>query len=185
MSIAKRLIALAALSTAAFTANATIINYTDSIDPNPGIVLNANGGAGTVKSYTFTHDITDNGYTAANFKLLSADLTVYFIDTANNGNETFTFKIGSGAFAESYDNDKYVANGNSETSFPFSLKGSLADLAADGKLSVTLTANSGDFIFTHSELKAKAETVNVPEPASLALLGLGLGAMGLRRRRKA
>jgi hypothetical protein len=184
MSIAKRLIALAALSTAAFAANAAIIPYTDIVDPTPNIVLNASGGTGTVKTYTFTHDITDDGYTAANFNLLSADLTVYLIDTANNGNETFTFKFGAGAFAESYDSDKYVANGASETSFPFSLKASLGDLAADGKLSVTLTATSGDFVFTHSELTAKAESVNVPEPASLALLGLGLGAIGLGRRRK-
>jgi hypothetical protein len=183
MSIAKRLIALAALSTAAFAANATVITFPDSVDPTPNIVMNAEGGTGKFKTYTFTHDISDDGYTAANFTLISANLTVYLIDTANNGNETFTFKIGEGAFAESH-NGQNVANGASESSYPFNLQVSLGDLAADGKLSVTLTANSGDFVFTHSELKAKAESVNVPEPASLALLGLGLGAIGLGRRRK-
>jgi hypothetical protein len=184
MSIAKRLIALAALSTAAFAANATVITYTD-ITPTTSVSLSATTATGTVKSYTFTHDITDNGFQFDKQTLLSADLTVYLFDNINKGNETFRFNIGAGTFAEVY-NDSNVANGASESTYPFTLQASLGDLSADGKLSITLTATDGDFIFTHSKLVAKADdSVKVPEPASLALLGLGLGALALRRRRKA
>jgi hypothetical protein len=183
MSIAKRLIALIALSTAAFAANATIITYTDNIDPTPDLTLSATAAPNTVKSYTFTHDITDDGFNFSQQTLQSAVLTVYLLDNVSKGFETFSFKIGEGNFAQIYtDGGNSIPNGNSDTAYPITLAASLSDLAADGKLKVTLTAVSGDFIFTHSELKANAE---VPEPASLALLGLGLGAMALRRRRKA
>ncbi|HEX6734328.1 MAG TPA: PEP-CTERM sorting domain-containing protein, partial [Azonexus sp.] len=108
-------------------------------------------------------------------------------------NEVFQFAIGTDATVQLY-NGTNVNNGNTGADFPIVLLAALSDLSADGILSVTLSASSGDYRFTHSLLSAEitrgsTDSVQlaataVPEPGTMALLGLGMLGMGLMRKRK-
>lgn len=188
MSITTRLIAIAALFTAALSANAAVITYTDTVNPEPDISLSSTAAPGTVTSFSFEHNIVDDGFDFATYTLLSANLTVNLYDNVDKGNETFTFILGSGAFAQP-ENGSNVPNGSSQTPYPFTLQASLGDLGADGKITILLTAVEGNFVFTNSILSARVENNSgpanqVPEPGSLALLAAGFCAVGLRRRKK-
>lgn len=189
MNIVKTLLAPLAAAVAVCTgaaAHAAVI--TDFIDPAPDVTVTS------TSSYAFTHDITDGtgGFVVGFDTINGAFITINLIDNVNKNNETFVFKIGSNGTSQVF-NGSNVPNGNSQIPYNITLDASLPDLVVDGKLSVLLTATTGDYIFTNSLLSAdvtlgvtqqQPSPGQVPEPATALLMAIGMAGFGWRRKSK-
>lgn len=179
------LASLAAVACLSVSSAAHALAITDFINPEPDITV------APTSPYGFMHDISDGigGYIAGVDTIVSAFITINLIDNVNKGNESFTFSIGSNGSSQVVNNSN-LSNGNTATPFNITLIAALPDLIADGKLSVLLSATSGDYIFTDSFLSAEVTRGvtqppgQVPEPATALLLAIGLCGLGMRRKIK-
>jgi hypothetical protein len=137
----------------------------------------------TNKTYSYNHNISDNGFNSASDTLNSATLSLVLIDDS---------------FFDAPEVVQLSFDGTASTSFGFnSLFGaaqfdiSVSQLT-DGILNVVLTQQSGDFYFGGSTLQAQGDrgsvtdpsAVHAPEPSTLLLLGSGLMGLGLWGGRK-
>jgi hypothetical protein len=136
------------------------------------------GGAhyvGNWQSYTYSHNITDSGFTPGSDIVDGLTLS---IDLWNNSlfdvayvNVDIDSLLGGFVFG-------------GQDFHGWSLNGS-AELNDYGTLTVTITSLLGDFWVGTSTLRAWGRSeVPVPEPGTIALLGLGLLGVGLGRRGK-
>jgi hypothetical protein len=142
-------------------------------------VLDANGWLGS-KSYTYIHNINDNGFNAGSDSITSAEMELLFLDILG-GKENLTIAVGlSQTETESNLTDHWFT----EVEFGLNAQ-SIVDLL-DGIITTTITATKGSFTFKQSELEVKyVPNGRVPEPATLAMLGIGLIGFAAARRKSA
>jgi hypothetical protein len=148
---------------------------------------NANVGSGVYisdfQSYTYEHDLRDNGFRPLNDVITSFNLSINLTDD-RRGLELpeLAFVNLPGTLG-----DGFVTNfGLSGEEFGgWSVLG-LLQLNVLGTLTVTISSIMGDFNLVGSTLTANglSNVASVPEPGALGLLGIGLMGMALSMRRR-
>jgi PEP-CTERM motif len=141
----------------------------------------------TTSSLSFVHNILDNGFALADI-IDSATVAIHLTD--ENGSESYTYTIGLGQV------ETAVNVPTSSTDIYTLTAPSLADLQADGMISVKITItsanNNNSFNFADSTLVAQVTKFDgftpsqneIPVPSTLLLLGAGVAAFGWRSRRR-
>jgi hypothetical protein len=172
----KAFLSLTCMTALAASMPASAFTVTDKIESNPDSFVSF------LTPYTAVHDITDGGFIAGASRLLSATLSVRLTDILFN--ENYRIFVGAGQVEDGSNVKNFtVDSATGGTLVPITLDDtSLADLNANGKISITVSARDllSTFFFADSTL-----TAQVPEPMTLALLGAGLFGIGAARRKSA
>ena len=161
-------------SSYAVSAGASTATWQDVwTDPDGSVLLNAEHWY-----YSYTHDITDNGFDVGQDLVTSYDLSIGLYDDSDCDRSEWAWidlpgLVTDGIFKIDYED---IQRG-------WSIAG-LISLNTTGTLGVEITRLAGDFYFGESTLNAYGCEANpVPLPASAILLGTGLvGLIGFRRR---
>ena len=156
-------------ATPCLSGNCVSEKWTDTVSPLKTLTRG--------ESYSFIHDIRDNGFDVGTDLVTSALLT---IDLDNGKNKAKALIDMPGILGDRlYKNFEYV-----DDTIGVSLLG-LLQLNLLGELSVNIECLKGGFNFNHSTLVASGmECTPVPEPGTFALLGTGLFAFCLFYKRR-
>ncbi|MBM0104474.1 PEP-CTERM sorting domain-containing protein [Steroidobacter sp. S1-65] len=179
----KRLFALALLALGfAGSAQADFIpaTWTDSLNGGSnGIYI------GSGQSYTYVHDLNDNGFRPLNDVISDFHLSINLADDSRSWFDGLEL-----AFVDlpgvSGDSLVWDFGAGGEEYGGWSIVG-LLQLNVLGTLTVTISSVFGDFDLISSTLTANGLSnvpANVPEPGALSLLGLGLVGMAVSMRRR-
>ena len=194
----KALLAAAVVSALCAAAPAGAIPVTDTVDPTDTLITFGStptcpaSFSCTTSALTFVHDITDNGFSVGD-TITGATIDIHLTEQVVTGvnHETFRYDIGTQTF--SCISGNCVPNPGVTNNI--ALVASLADLEADGMISITVRSLSGNFLFADSVLTAEVTSpevtpqdtsridATVPVPSTLLLFGAGLAALGWRFRR--
>jgi len=171
------LVLLAVGFTTAARADYIPATWTDDLNVGSGVYI------GNFQSYSYTHDLTDNGFRPLTDWITGFHLSINLADD-NRGVE-----LPELAFIDlpGFGGDGFVGNfGVSGEEFGgWSILG-LLQLNVLGTLTVTINSVIGDFNLVGSRLTATglAHVASVPEPGALGLLGIGLLGMAFSMRRR-
>jgi hypothetical protein len=155
--------------------------WTDTLTVGSGVYI------GNSQSYTYTHNLNDNGFRPLNDLITGFHLGINLADDTRNWELLPEVALVDlpGAFG-----DRVVYNFglNGDEFGGWSLFG-LLELNTLGTLTVTISSLMGDFNLVGSRLTATglSNVATVPEPGALGLLGIGLMgiALSMRRRKRA
>ncbi|MEZ5550298.1 MAG: PEP-CTERM sorting domain-containing protein [Pseudomonadales bacterium] len=128
--------------------------------------------AATSTTYSYTHDLTDDGFTPGVDFAKEAWLSIEVRTGNSPDTEIIRLNLGGGVELS----DSVLVD---HTPITFNVGMFAINIINDtGMLAVTVSADSGWFAFKRSDL-----TVAVPEPGTISLLGAMLLGLGLIRRR--
>lgn len=150
--------------------------WTDSASVGSGVYI------GSQQSYTYSHNLNDNGFRPLNDLITSFRLSINLADDQRRDSYELAFVdlpgFGGDAFVQNFGLAGQEYGG-------FSILG-LLQLNALGTLTVTISSIIGDFNLVGSTLTASglSNVANVPEPGALGLLGVGLVGIALSKRRR-
>ena len=155
-------------------ANATPTTWVDTIDFNPDKYIPSHG------SFSYTHDIRDNGYTPLVDPIFGYSLSVDLYDDGDQNSEIALVEVPN-LFGQG--NQVFFDLSGAEFG-GWSLAGYL-ELTFTDLYDMTVASLRGDFYLGSSTLTVRGDDRHsVPEPGALALLGLGLLGVGLASRKK-
>jgi len=141
--------------------------WTDVFDPDPDIYFGSRSQGG-IRYYSYSHDITDNGFDVGMDDASSYTLNIGLYDDNDRAQERVFIDLPGWATDTLYEVEF------SDAEIGFSLKGLVA-LNDTGQLSVGLWRLAGDFYLGDCTLTVQGdEAIANPEPNTLLLLGLGL-----------
>lgn len=155
--------------------------WTDTANVGSGVYI------GSYDSYTYTHDLRDNGFRPLNDIISGFHLSINLADDDNNFWRDGGLEFASVAAPLVDAPLIWSFGGSGEEYGGWSYLG-LLQLNVLGTLTVTISSLYGDFNLVGSHLSAtgfaNVPNASVPEPGALGLLGVGLMGMALSMRRR-